>query len=181
MGIFFAFWRRFFGGYDSKFNFLEYRGVQMILCVLTVFVWEFFKQGKPWQISLFVAVWIYIYWCCGHWPWYTCGTENQDYIDSELARGRKPALNWIVEPIRKWLGFKEWSSEHCFIGLMVRYTIYAIPLIFFVGWKFFAVSFAIPFIYNAMYWVELPKCKIASNATNWAELFSGLIIGWGLV
>ena len=34
-------WRRFFGGYDSKYNTLEKRGVQMIFCIVTVFLWEF--------------------------------------------------------------------------------------------------------------------------------------------
>ena len=89
MGIFFALWRRFFGGYDSKIDFLEQRGVQMILCVIAVFSWEFFKQGKPWYISLIIAVLVYIFWCCGHWYYFKCGTESNQYIDEQLAKGRK--------------------------------------------------------------------------------------------
>lgn len=181
MGIFFALWRRFFGGYDSKFDFLEYRGLQMIFCLIAVFAWEFFKQGKPLYISLIVAVLVYIFWCRGHWYYFKCGTEDESYIDEEMAKGRKPAMNWLVSPVNKWFGFKERTEQYCFVGLIMRYTLYAIPLIFFVGWKFIAVGFAIPFIYNAMFWVELPKWRFASSPTNWAELFSGLIIGWGLM
>ena len=182
MGIFFSFWRRIFGGYDDDFKILDKRGVQMILCVLAVFAWEFFKQGKPWYISLAIAVLVYIFWCRGHWYYLHCGTESDAYIDEQMAKGRKPAMNWIVAPINKLLGFKERSKQYCFIGLMIRYCFWAIPLIYFVGWKFFACAFAIPFIYNAMFWVELPPLwKLAKNPTNWAELFSGLIIGWGLI
>lgn len=36
MGIFFSIWRRLFGGGDSEFKFLSYRGVQMVLSILAV-------------------------------------------------------------------------------------------------------------------------------------------------
>ena len=48
MGIFFSIWRRFFGGWDSKIDFLEQRGIQMILCVVVVFLWEFFAKKLSW-------------------------------------------------------------------------------------------------------------------------------------
>lgn len=181
MGIFFSLWRRFFGGYDSKFNFLEYRGLQMIFCIVAVFAWEFFKQGKPWYISLIIAILVYVFWCRGHWYYFKCGTESDEYIDEQEAKGRKPAMNWIVKPVNKWLGFKERSKQYCFVGLMIRYFVYSLPVMCFVGWKFAAVGFAVPFIYNACFWVDLPKWKFADCPTNWAELFAGLIIGWGLV
>lgn len=181
MGIFFAFWRRFFGGYDSDFDFLEHRGLQMILCFVAVFLWEFWGNNKPWYISAIIGVLVYIFWCKGHFYYFKCGTESDEYIDEQLAKGRKPAMNWLVKPVNKWLGFKERSKQYCFIGLMIRYFVWSLPVALFVGWQFAACAFCIPFIYNACFWIELPKCKIASNATNWAELFSGLIIGWGLV
>ena len=180
MGIFFAIWRRLFGGADSKWNFLEYRGVQMILCCCVVFAWEFFKQGKPWYISAIVAVLVYIYWCCGHWYYFKCGTESNKYIDEEMAKGRKPALNWIVAPINKWFGFEERSINYCFVGMVIRYTLYALPVAAFVGWEFMACAFAIPFIYNACFWLDLPKWWKIESQTNWAEFFAGLVIGWGL-
>lgn len=182
MGIFFALWRRFFGGYDSKVDLLEYRAVQCIIGILVTFLWEFFAKHQTWYNSLIVAVLVYIFWCRGHWYYLHCGTESDAYIDEQMANGRKPAMNWLVAPINKWLGFEERSRRYCFIGLMVRYCFWAIPLIYFVGWKFFACAFAVPFIYNAMFWVELPPLwKLAKSPTNWAELFSGLIIGWALI
>lgn len=181
MGIFFAFWRRFFGGYDSKWDFLEQRGIQMICCILSVFMYEFILKSQTWYNSLIIAVLVYIFWCKGHWYYFQCGMESDKYIDEELAKGRKPAMNWIVKPVNKWLGFEERSRQYCFVGLMIRYTFYAIPLIYFVGFKFYACAFAIPFIYNAMYWVQLPNTKMAKSPTNWAEIFNGLIIGWALI
>ena len=52
MGIFFAFWRRLFGGYDAKFNLFDKRGIQMILCILVTFLWEFFVKSQTWWASL---------------------------------------------------------------------------------------------------------------------------------
>lgn len=181
MGIFFAFWRRFFGGYDSKFNLLEYRGLQMILCIVAVFLWEYFIKHKPWYISVIIAVLVYIFWCCGHWYYFKCGTESNKYIDDEMAKGRKPAMNWLVKPVNKWLGFAERSKRYCFVGLMIRYFVWSLPVSAFVGWQFSAVAFTIPFIYNACFWVDFPKCKFASSPTNWAELFAGFAIGWALI
>ena len=107
--------------------------------------------------------------------------QDDEYIDEQEAKGRKPAMNWIVEPVNKWLGFKPRSKQYCFVGMMIRYCFCAIPLMFLVGMKFFACAFAIPFIYNAMFWVELPNTKYCSSPTNWGEWFSGLIIGWALM
>ena len=181
MGIFFAFWRRFFGGYDSKFNLLEYRGLQMILCVAVTFLWEFYAIHKPWYIAAIIAVLVYIFWCRGHWYYFKCGTEDNKYIDDELVKGRKPAMNWLVAPINKWLGFAERSKQYCFVGLFLRYFLYCLPIAAFVGWHFIAVGLAVPFIYNACFWVNFPSCKFASSPTNWAELFAGLAIGWALI
>lgn len=180
MGIFFSIWRRFFGGWDSKIDLLEQRGIQMILCVVVVFLWEFFAKKLSWYNSLGAAVFTYIFWCKSHWYYFQCGMESDKYIDEELAKGRKPAMNWIVSPVNKWIGFKERSKQYCFVGLMIRYFICSLPVAWFVGWQFAVCGFCIPFIYNAMYWVELPKWWFCSSPTNWAEFFGGLIIGWAL-
>lgn len=181
MGIFFSIWRRFFGGYDSKIDFLEQRGIQMIFCIVAVFLWEFFAKSKVWYIALIIAVLVYIFWCCGHWYYFKCGTESNKYIDDEMAKGRKPAMNWIVAPVNKWLGFAERSRQYCFVGLLIRYFLWSLPVAAFVGWSFAACAFCIPFIYNACFWVQFPKIKMAESPTNWAELLAGLVIGWGLM
>lgn len=181
MGIFMAIFRRIFGGYDCKFNLLDYRGVQMILCIVATFLWEFYAIHKPWYIAAIIAVLVYIFWCRGHWYYFKCGTEDNKYIDDEMAKGRKPAMNWLVAPINKWLGFAERSKQYCFVGLFLRYFIYCLPIAAFVGWHFIAVGLAVPFIYNACFWVGFPNCKFASSPTNWAELFAGLAIGWALI
>ena len=180
MGIFFSLWRRFFGGWDSKIDFLEQRGIQMILCVVVVFLWEFFVKKFSIANSTAIAVLVYIFFCKSHWYYFQCGMESDKYIDEELAKGRKPAMNWIVSPVNKWIGFKERSKQYCFVGLMIRYFLWSLPVAWFVGWQFAVCGFCIPFIYNAMYWVELPKWWFCSSPTNWAEFFGGLIIGWAL-
>ena len=181
MGVLFAFWRRLFGGYDTRYSSLENRGIQCIVCVLSVFLWEWLAKKYLWYTSLVIAILVYIFWCRGHFYYFQCGTESDKYIDDCEARGRKPAMNWLVAPVNKWLGFEPRSKLYCFVGMMIRYFVWSLPVSYFVGWHFSACAYAIPFIYNACFWVEFPKTKLASIPTNWAEIFSGLIIGWALI
>lgn len=174
-----AFFRRFFGGYDSKFDFLEKRGVQMIICILSVFLWELFK-GFAWWNALLIGVLIYIFFSIGHYYYFLCGTESDEYIDEQEAKGRKPSMDWIVRPVNKWFGFSPRSKQYCFVGLFIRYVFWSIPVSLFIGFHFSAGAMAIPFVYNAMFWVELPKTRFCKSPTNWAEWFSGLIIGYCL-
>ena len=180
MGLILAFFRRFFGGFDSKFDFLEQRGVQAVVCILSVFLWELYK-GFTWWASLIIGVLVYVFWCRGHWYYFKCGTEDDKYIDEQLKKGRKPAMNWLVKPVNKLLGFKERSRQYCFVGLFIRYFVWSLPVSAMVGWSFSACAFAIPFVYNACFWVELPKTRFCKSPTNWSEWFSGLIIGWSLM
>lgn len=179
MGIIFAFFRRFFGGYDSRIDWLENRGVQMIFCIASVFLWELYK-GFVWWKALLIGVLVYVFWCKGHWYYFKCGTEDDSYIDEQLAKGRKPAMNWIVKPINKLLGFAERSKQYCFVGLFVRYVLWSIPVSLLIGFHFTGCAMAIPFIYNAMFWVELPSNRFCGSPTNWAEWFAGIVIGYGL-
>ena len=38
----------------------------------------------------------------------------------QYDKGRILAMNWLVAPVNKWLGFKERSTQYCFVGLMIR-------------------------------------------------------------
>lgn len=182
MGWLIACWRRLFGGADVKFNILENRGIQCIILVALVFLWEFLYKGMVWYRAFIAAVLVYIFFCRGHWYYFKCGTEDNKYIDEEMAKGRKPAMNWIVAPVNKWLGFAPRSREYCFVGLFIRYFTYALPVALALhNWEFAACAFAIPFIYNACFWVRLPKWWMMDSPTNWAEFFNGLIIGWALI
>ena len=180
MGWLIACWRRYFGGADSRFDILEKRGIQCIFLIVLISCWEFFVKKFSITNSITIAVLVYIFFCKSHWYYFQCGMESDKYIDEELAKCRKPAMNWIVKPVNKWLGFKERSRQYCFVGLMIRYFIWSLPVSLFVGWQFAVCGFCIPFIYNAMYWVKLPKWWLMNSPTNWAEFFNGLIIGWAL-
>lgn len=174
-----AIFRRFFGGFDSKFDFLEQRGVQAIFCILSVFLWEIFR-GFAWWSALLIGALVYVFWCKSHWYYFKCGTEDDKYIDEQLKKGRKPAMNWLVKPVNKLLGFKERSRQYCFVGLLIRYVVYSLPVSLLIGFHFTAGAVAIPFVYNAMFWCELPKTRFCKSPTNWAEFFAGLIIGYCL-
>lgn len=179
MGWLLAIFRRLFGGGDSRFDFLEQRGVQMVICILSVFGWELFK-GFVWWKALLIGVFVYIFFCKGHYYYFLCGTEDDAYIDEQEAKGRKPAMNWIVAPVNKWLGFEPRSIQYCFVGLMIRYVVWSLPVSAFIGFHFTACAMCVPFIYNAMFWCSLPNWWLCKSPTNWAEFFTGLVIGYAL-
>lgn len=182
MGIFFAIWRRFFGGYEDEYHDgLEYRGMQMALCVLAVFLYEWLAKGYLWYVSLLAGILVYVFWCKGHFYYFLCGTESDAYIDECEAKGRKPAMNWLVAPVNQWLGFKPRSKQYCFIGMLIRYTVWAVLVSFIVGWQFLIAGLSIAFVYNACFWVQFPPCKMAKSPSNWAEMIGGFIIGWALL
>ena len=182
MGFFFSIWRRFFGGYEDEYHDgLEYRGIQMILCILIVTLYEWLVNDHLWYISILTGIFVYIFWCKGHFYYFQCGTESNKYIDECEAKGRKPAMNWLVAPVNKWLGFKPRSKQYCFVGMLLRYSVWAIPVSLIVGWQFMIAGISISFIYNTCFWVEFPETKMAKSPTNWAEMISGFVIGIALL
>ena len=181
MGFLLSIFRRFFGGYDSKYDILEKRGLQCAFCLVVVFLWEYFAKDFTWWASLLIATLVYIFFAKGHFFYFKCGTESDEYIDEQEAKGRKPAMDWLVRPTNKWLGFEPRSKQYCFVGMLLRYTLWSIPVALFVGWQFILAGLSIAFVYNACFWVEFPSCKLAKSPTNWAELITGFITGWGLL
>lgn len=181
MGWLISVWRRFFGGYDSKYDILESRGVQCVFLIILAFCWEYFVKEETIIVSSLIAFFLYMFFCKSHYYYFLCGTETDEYIDEQEAKGRKPAMDWIVRPVNQWLGFKPRSKQYCFIGMLLRYGLWSIPVSFFVGWQFILAGISIPFIYNACFWVEFPQTKLAKSPTNWAEIIAGFIAGWGLL
>lgn len=188
-GILAGLLRRLLGGWHSTIPVLKERGFQVFLCVLLYFpILLFNDYGTYLQEHL--NRWIFASLACacvifeiivGHYYYFKCGTEDDKYIDEQEAKGRKPAMNWIVSPVNKLLGFKPRSKQYCFVGMFLRYFICSLPASLFVGWQFAICGFVVPFIYNAMFWVDLPKTKLSSGPTGYAEFFTGLIIGWALL
>jgi hypothetical protein len=181
MGILLAMWRRMFGGASSKYKIFTKRGFQAAFLMLLIFLYRFFVSSNSWYIALAIAVWTYVYFSKGHYYYFLCGTESDEYIDEQEAKGRKPAMNWIVEPLNKKLGFAPRSKQYCFIGMLVRYVSYSIPLSLMAGSQVFFAALLIPFIYNACFWIEFPTAWKMNSPTNWAEFFAGLVIGWSLM
>jgi hypothetical protein len=179
MGIILSLFRRFFGGYDSKYDVLENRGVQCAFCILVVLAYRLCVD--VWWSALATAILVYIFFCKGHYYYFLCGMESDQYIDEQEKKGRKPAMDWIVRPVNKLFGFAPRSRQYCFVGMLLRYGLWSIPVSLFVGWQFVLVGLSVPFIYNACFWVEFPSCRLAKSPTNWAELITGFITGWGLL
>lgn len=180
MGILIGIWRRIFGGAAESIEWLKERGVQAAMMMLVVFIARRLT-GADVLNCLLTSVAAYVFFAGGHYYYFLMGTESDEYIDEQEAKGRKPALNWLVEPLNKLIGFEPRSKEYCFIGMAVRYILYSIPLMLCVGSAGLIAGAAVPFIYAAMFYVDLPKVWWFQGPTNWAEFFTGMLIGWSIL
>jgi hypothetical protein len=123
----------------------------------------------------------YMFFCGGHYYYFLCGTESDEYITEQEAKGRKPAMNWIVSPVNKWLGFAPRSVEYCFIGMFLRYTLWSIPLALVTNPACFMVGLSVAFVYNACFWIQFPAKWKMNSPTNWAEYITGGLLGIALL
>ena len=117
----------------------------------------------------------------GHFPGFKCGTESRDYIDEELAKGRKIPYKKIIDWLGKIRGFEEFGREWCFWQLILCKTVRLIPVSLLLGSQFIFIGLCVAFVYNACYWVELkPYRKLMVTPTNWGEFFQGCLYFQGL-
>lgn len=181
MGILIGLWRRLFGGYNITIKWLRERGVQAAIIMLTVSIYRYFISDDSILWALLTAVSTYVFFAGGHYYYFLMGTESDEYIDEQEAKGRKPALDWLVSPINKWIGFEERTKEYCFIGMAIRYILYSIPLAVCIGSAGLVAGAAVAFIYAAMFYIDLPKLKWLQGPTNWGEFFAGLLVGWSIM
>lgn len=181
--------RRLIGGLWSTIPIIKERGFQWFLgfflyipIVYCNSYGTFLETNiTKWIFTVLTVFFVMLELSGGHFFYFKCGTESDEYIDEQEAKGRKPAMDWLVRPVNKWLGFEPRSKQYCFIGMLCRYGLWSIPVALFVGWQFVLVGCMVPFIYNACFWIEFPPCRLAKSPTNWAELITGFFVGWGLL
>ena len=118
----------------------------------------------------------------GHFPSFKCGTESREYIDEQLAKGRKIPYHKIINWFGKIRGFEEFDREWCFWQLILCKTVRLIPVSFMLGSQFIFIGLCVAFVYNACFWVELkPFKKLITSPTNWGEFFQGCLYFQGLI
>ncbi len=181
--------RRLLGGLDSRLDFLEERGVKIVLLVLLYapIVW-FGSYGTclesllpKWLFVLLTVALVIIAELKGHFPGFMCGTESQEYIDEQVAKGRKIPYEKLVDWFGKIRGYEKWSREWCFWQLVLCKTVWCIPVSLFVGSQFIFAGLCVAFAYNAMFWVGMKNFKnILCSPTNWGEFWQGVLFCYAL-
>lgn len=182
--------RRLLGGWLSSVEILKERGVQWLICALIYGPVMYFNKYDTWlydnlNIWLFATLGtFFIIWAetKGHFPGFKCGTESKEYIDQQLANGRKIAFKNFVDWIGKIRGFEQYGAEWCFWQLLINKTLYACLPALFVGYQFVFVGLCVGLVYPAMFWVEMKPFKnIMKSPTNWAEFWQGVFYFQGIL
>lgn len=190
LGIISGLLRRLLGGLWSKVPVIKERGVQIALLVLLYAPIVYFNTYHTylsgimpkWLFTIITVAFVIIAELKGHFPGFQCGTESKEYIDEQVAKGRKIAYEKIVDFIGKIRGFEKWSREWCFWQLVFCKTVWCIPVAFLVGSQFIFIGLLVAFAYNAMFWVEMKPVKgFLQSPTNWGEFWQGCFFVQGLL
>lgn len=189
MGIISGFIRRLLGGFSAKIKLFRERGVQILLLILIYAPVIYFShyhtylEGimQKWLFTLLTTTFVIISELKGHFPGFMCGTEDQAYIDEQLAKGRKISYRRIVTWWGKIRGYEEFDKEWCFWQLILCKTVRTLPVVCFVGSQFWFAGLCTAFAYNTMFWVDMkPFKKILVSPTNWGEFWQGCFYMWAL-
>ena len=189
MGFISGLLRRLLGGLGSKIPVLKERGFQIFLLVLLYAPIIYFstyhtilEEFLPkWLFTLVVVTLVIICELKGHFPGFMCGTEDQAYIDEQIAKGREIPYEKLVDWFGEVRGYEKWSREWCFWQLILCKTVWCIPVSLFVGSQFAFAGLCVAFAYNAMFWIQMKNFKkILASPTNWGEFWQGVLYFYAL-
>lgn len=189
MGFISGILRRLIGGLSTKIKLFSERGFQICLLVLLYAPVIYFAHYHTyieslmpkWLFTLIATALVIISELKGHFPGFMCGTESQEYIDEQIAKGRKIPYKKIVDWWGKIRGYEEFGNEWCFWQLILSKTVWTIPVAIMVGSQFWFAGLCTAFAYNAMFWVCMKDFKkILCYPTNWGEFWQGCFYMWAL-
>ena len=179
--------RRLLGGWLSDVSIIKERGVQWAIGVLlygsAILIKSFWLGGyntwlfdwiNVWVFALLGSVAVLLSITSGHFPSFLAGTESLEYIQEQLANGRKIKFHKLINWLGEKRGFDEFGKEWCFWHLLVVKVTACILPAFFFGYQFIIVGALIAFAYPAMFWVQLkPFGKCLTSPTNFGEFITG--------
>lgn len=190
MGFIAGLLRRIIGGMWSNVPIIKERGIQWLLLFLIYAPAIYFNHYNTfiegllpkWLFTIIATILLIIAETKGHFPGFLCGTESLEYIEEQLAKGRKIPYHKLISWFGKIRGFEEFGREWCFWQLTLCKTICLIPVSAFLGSQFIFIGLCVAFVYNACFWVELKPFKnLMVTPTNWGEFFQGCLYFQGLI
>lgn len=182
--------RRLIGGWQYTAKIISERGVQWLIgfiiygAAIAIQVNWFggyhtflYDKLNVWVFAILGIVSVMLCLTKGHFPGFMCGTESLEYINEQLANGRKIKFQKIVDWIGKKRGLEQFGREWCFWQLLLcKTTACILPALFF-GSQFIAVGILVTFAYNAMFWVNPKPIGASVNSpTNWGEAVQGYMV-----
>lgn len=189
MGFLSGLIRRLLGGLKTKFKIFGERGF-LIACLVLLYSpvvyfshYHTWLEGAmpKWLFTIVVTTLVIVCEMKGHFPGFKCGTEKREYIDEQIAKGRKIPYKKIVDWFGKVRGFEEFGEEWCFLQLILCKTVWTIPVVCFIGSQFWFAGICTAFAYNAMFWVDMKPFKsILKTPTNWGEFWQGCFYMYAL-
>lgn len=182
--------RRILGGLCSKVPVLRKRFFQycLLFCLYfpVLFICSYhtylFSLLPHWLFAILGTISLIYAESKGHFPGFLGGTESIEYINEQIAKGRKIPYRKIVTWFGKIRGYEEFGKEWCFWQLLLCKTVCCIFPALFVGYQFIFIGIAVACVYNAAFWVEFKPFKnIMVSPTNWGEFFQGFLYFKGIL
>ena len=173
--IFMAFWRKGFGCDGWGLPILKNRFVLHILGFLATFSLCMFSKGFNWYASVWVAIWVQIFWALGHGPCYDCGTAGKP--DAKMIKRYEKMVGYKlvckIFPEDQWYTF-----GFDFILLAIRYTYPILPICFLFNPALLTIGLVISALYGMYRYCDFMRNHKWLDVEIWAGLVVGLFIAY---
>lgn len=173
--IFMGFWRDAFGKDGHNLPVLKNRMALHTIAFVITFLLCFFVKGFAWHWSLWVALWIQIYWALGHGPCYDTGTAGKP--DDKLLKRYEKMLGYKLVcrlfPKEEWYGF-----GFDFVLLAIRYTYPLLPIFFLFNPVLLTLGLLVAGLYAMYRYCEYFRKHRLLDVEIWAGLVTGLFVAF---
>lgn len=183
-GLFWAFLRRWFGGFNPFkpdtliYKVFDSRGLQTFVMVMTLFL-TLFDRTNAW-LALCLAVWIQLqFWSRAVGEILDCGRNTIQTAESYDRWFRVP-LDWVYDRLGKvkYTGFYDWWYGWLRYGLPM-----IVPAVALGDWSFILIGLAGSPVYYGSWWLfdhfpglyKLPSW--CGEPKNLAEIVYGFVFG----
>ena len=173
--VFMGIWRDAFGKNGYAIPIIKYRAVQHVVMLLFSFFYLYVCKGTALPISLWIAVWIQIFWALGHGPCY------------DIGKGGKPNAK-MIKRYKKMVGYKllckifpedQWyGAAFDFCLLAIRYTYPLLPICFWFSPVLLTLGMVISGSYGIYRYCAFVQTKRWLDVEIWVGFVTGMYIAF---
>ena len=174
--IYTASWRRWFGGATiTSIAWINKRATKTVINLIAMSALLFFMCGfVVWETAVIAFIVQFLFWAKAHGCYFDMGLHDASKNPETIKRYNDTWYDKYIQlVIVQGLKQKQYGFAHDFTGMLIRYTLPCIPLIYFFGIGILLMGVSIPLIYTIFRWREV----LSPQRYVWSEHIAGLVCG----